>query len=128
MRAYARKYAATHREEKAAYMREWKAKRKTVRVKMSDAERYERKQRNRFRWRLRAEYKMSPEAFDDLIVNQTGRCAICIEPLSEPKETHLDHCHDSKRVRGVLCGHCNRMLGGARDNPAILRAAVRYLG
>jgi len=69
-------------------------------------------------------YGLEPEQYEAMLVNQQGRCAICLGPLHEP---HVDHDHITKRVRKLLCGLCNRMLGNARENPAILRSAALYL-
>ena len=43
------------------------------------------------------------------------------------KKLDVDHCHDSGKVRGVLCNPCNTMLGHARDKVEILESAVAYL-
>ena len=63
---------------------------------------------------------------------QDGVCAVCGN-----KETHtirgrvldlaVDHCHNSKRVRGLLCHRCNTGIGSFRDDPDLLRAAIVYL-
>ena len=37
------------------------------------------------------------------------------------------HCHASQHVRGLLCQHCNVMLGMARESSDILRSAADYL-
>jgi len=39
----------------------------------------------------------------------------------------IDHCHDSGRVRGILCKDCNLVLGWMKDTPARLRALADYL-
>lgn len=59
----------------------------------------------------------------DLIETQKGRCAIC----SRTEDLVLDHCHETRRVRGVLCSECNRGLGFFRDDPRRLVRAIRYL-
>lgn len=74
---------------------------------------------------------------DHLHKVQKGCCAICKNPInvddnearnwSETERAHLDHDHTTGRYRGLLCGYCNLMLGFARDNPAVLRAAILYL-
>jgi hypothetical protein len=43
------------------------------------------------------------------------------------RKRHIDHDHRSGQVRGILCHHCNVMLGHAWDNAIILRAGVDYL-
>jgi hypothetical protein len=63
---------------------------------------------------------------DTIWAAQAGRCAICKDP-QEHTSAHLDHCHDSGVVRGFLCAHCNRGLGGFRDRPELLRGAAAYL-
>ena len=40
---------------------------------------------------------------------------------------HVDHCHATGRIRALLCGACNGMLGLAKDKPATLRAAADYI-
>ena len=68
--------------------------------------------------------------YDEMMNNQNGRCAIC---KNVPKEDslkrtfHIDHCHSSGRIRGLLCKDCNHMLGFARDNPNTLIQAAEYL-
>lgn len=41
--------------------------------------------------------------------------------------SHVDHCHATKAVRGILCTSCNWMLGDAKDRPEVLRAGAAYL-
>ena len=72
---------------------------------------------------LRHRYDMAPEEFAALLAKQGGGCAICggIDRL------HVDHCHDTGVVRGILCGLCNIMLGHARNTADVLRRAIAYL-
>lgn len=76
-------------------------------------------------WRRR----ITPARYAALLASQGNRCAIC---RGTPEDTghaywHLDHCHATGEVRGILCSLCNCALGGLRDSPALLRAAVDYL-
>lgn len=54
---------------------------------------------------------------------QRGGCAIC----REKKRLCVDHCHVSKKVRGLLCRECNIALGLLNDSVARLKRAVKYL-
>lgn len=74
-------------------------------------------------WYLRV-YGITLEFFESLIRKQKGKCAICKKKLKEP---HLDHCHKTKKPRGVLCHKCNVGLGHFNDNPRLLKRALAYL-
>lgn len=54
-------------------------------------------------------------------------CAICLTPEEVYGTLHVDHCHNRNKFRGLLCRHCNIMLGAAKDNTDTLLAAIYYL-
>ena len=74
-----------------------------------------------------AAYGVSPCSLSYLYDEQEGRCAICYSELAQGKTTVVDHDHATGRVRGFLCQRCNAVLGMARDDPSVLRSAIRYL-
>lgn len=69
--------------------------------------------------------------FAEMLIAQGGLCLVCRCDLGHLKRDggriHVDHCHRSGRVRGLLCLQCNVGLGMFRDSPALLIAAVKYL-
>ena len=54
-------------------------------------------------------------------------CQLCTLPFKDNRDQHIDHCHTSGFIRGVLCRSCNVMLGYAKDNPQRLLNAIKYL-
>ncbi len=58
---------------------------------------------------------------------QSGKCAICEKLFACLRTAYVDHDHKTRAVRGLVCQFCNSMLGNAKDNPSILRAAIAYL-
>lgn len=74
---------------------------------------------------LRTKYGMTQNDYDKMFEDQRGRCAICRRP--QKSSLDIDHSHITGRVRGLLCGNCNRGLGLFSDDPDILDAAAQYL-
>lgn len=73
-------------------------------------------------------YKLDISDFNNLLILQNNCCAICnVEFKDDPKNTHVDHCHTTGRVRGILCRTCNNGLGFFKDNSEILNKAINYL-
>lgn len=56
---------------------------------------------------------------------QGNRCAICKKPFE--REPHVDHCHSTGRVRGLLCYPCNAGLGYFKDSLELFSSAMSYL-
>lgn len=73
-------------------------------------------------------YGLEPRELYGLLNGHDQQCAICrTTEAGGMGGWHLDHDHTSGRVRGFLCHNCNVLLGHAKEDPAILRAAIRYL-
>jgi hypothetical protein len=51
-----------------------------------------------------------------MLAAQGGRCKICGITFSEELPPFMDHCHESGRVRGLLCPPCNTKLGKLEAN------------
>lgn len=87
-------------------------------------QRRQRRERNNFYGYIRRKFGLSKEAYAELLQNHNHRCAIC----SSSERLHIDHHHATGKIRGALCGPCNRMIGLAKDNPETLYKAIEYLG
>ena len=78
----------------------------------------------RDRW-LRNAYGINLNQFNEMLEVQGGLCAICHRPSSST--LHVDHCHVSNRVRGLLCSACNTALGLLADDVESAKNLVKYL-
>ena len=78
--------------------------------------------------KLRAAYGITIADFDRMLADQGGACAICrtTKPLGVGT-FHVDHDHATNSIRGLLCHHCNIMLGNAGDSAERLRLGADYL-
>lgn len=73
-------------------------------------------------------YGLTVEQFDALLEQQSGGCAICRTTTVPTRGNwHVDHCHETGRVRGILCHGCNVALGHLKDRIDLLEAAIAYL-
>jgi|SRR5262245_1296222 len=82
---------------------------------------------------LRRKYGITVTDYDRLLAEQGGGCALCgvkPEDLTQGRYRtylHVDHCHDTGRVRGLLCPEHNLLIGRFGDSPAMFRKIVAYL-
>lgn len=77
--------------------------------------------------RLKGVYGITHAEYDGMLERQGGGCAICRQPPPEESYLTVDHCHNSGRVRGLLCSTCNLGLGAFKDSRALLSSAETYL-
>ncbi len=79
--------------------------------------------------------KLEKSEYDRMHKEQKGMCMICKNPEIQKsfksnikiKQLAIDHCHSTKKIRGLLCQRCNLMIGYARDSIPILQSAITYL-
>ena len=73
-------------------------------------------------------YGITELEFYSLLEQQNNCCAICGSKVAGGRgDWHVDHCHESGKIRGLLCHHCNTGLGLFRDSPELLILAAEYL-
>ena len=80
-------------------------------------------QERKIRDRIRKRYDLSLEQYDAFRESQKNCCAIC----GEKNRLIVDHNHKTTMLRGLLCTHCNSMIGFARENIAVLEKAIIYI-
>ena len=69
------------------------------------------------------QYGLTQEDYNVMFDSQDGVCVICKEQI----KLVVDHCHDSGKVRGLLCHYCNLGLGHFKDDVKLLQSAILYL-
>lgn len=78
--------------------------------------------------KLAKRYGISIEQYERMLADQSFKCAICGCPHDgDEGPLHVDHCHSSLRVRGLLCRPCNAGIGHFGDDQERLVQAAAYL-
>jgi hypothetical protein len=73
-------------------------------------------------------YGITEEQFMELAEKQGFKCGSCEEDATGMVQTlHVDHCHDTLEIRGLLCGGCNTASGWLHDDPKKAEALAHYL-
>ena len=83
---------------------------------------------NNKRSKLLERYGIDLDAYNAMFTEQQGCCAICNAHQSSLKRSlAVDHCHETGKVRGLLCTNCNVGLGNFKDSLTNLNTAIAYL-
>lgn len=77
-------------------------------------------------------YGISLEKYNEMHRQQLGLCAICHKPEEGTikgivKRLSVDHCHKSKKIRGLLCAKCNSAIGLFQDDKDLITSALLYI-
>lgn len=80
-------------------------------------------------YNLRSKFGLSVSDYYKILAEQNNVCKICGSPDPKSKHMvfHVDHDHNTGKIRGLLCGNCNLALGNAKDSIVILKSMIQYL-
>ena len=78
---------------------------------------------------LKHRYDLTIDEYEQMYESQNKKCAICDKEykLGGMGGLYVDHCHETNKVRGLLCNSCNSSLGKFGDNIEMLQRAIDYL-
>ena len=79
---------------------------------------------------LKNRYGIVKITFNKILEAQNNSCGICYTktPGGKGNSFHVDHCHISDKIRGLLCVRCNLGLGALKDSKDVVSKAMNYLG
>lgn len=80
--------------------------------------------RNRF---LKSRYGITLDTYNEMLASQGGVCKVCKGPPMHRGTYHVDHDHETGKVRGLLCHKCNVALGMVGDSTALLMRLAEYV-
>ena len=72
-------------------------------------------------------YGITVDDYNEMHIAQDGKCAICKKKKTIKDYFYVDHCHETNKVRGLLCMRCNSGLGYFKDKIFLLEKALVYL-
>jgi hypothetical protein len=72
-------------------------------------------------------YGLTIKAYEQMIAKQNGKCKICGGEPNGKGRLHVDHCHETGKIRGLLCHSCNTGIGLFKHNVVLLAKASKYL-
>lgn len=126
-----RRYYALNKDKHYERTRKWKRNNK---AKLAEQMRLWRKDNPdkardiKRRSELKQKYGITTDQFDEMLAAQGGCCAICGTDTPKGSGTfHVDHCHTTGKIRGLLCINCNRGLGNFKDSLFFLQQAINYI-
>lgn len=120
--AYMQEYRKSHKEYQIRYYNDHK---KEINKKYKEWYK-ENKDVDRER-HLKRKYGISNNDYEKMIILQNGKCAICGNLPTPNTKLHVDHDHQTGKIRKLLCKNCNNALGYAREDISILDRMIDYL-
>jgi hypothetical protein len=87
----------------------------------------ERTIKRRQRSDLIKKFGIHADQYEAIAKKQNYQCAICEKPEPCNRALAVDHCHNTKKIRGLLCTNCNMALGKFQDNIDYLKKAIEYM-
>lgn len=82
---------------------------------------------------LRVTYGLTLAGVEGMLKKQSGKCAICKSRIvlrsgrGNVLSACVDHCHNTGKIRGLLCRRCNFGLGSFKESPKNFSSAIRYI-
>ncbi len=126
------------KEQRAEYHKAWR--KKTIDARRAYGKAYYEKNKDKKKeyyeanlpaiksYKLSGKYGITLDDYNEMFIKQDGKCAVCGNHQSEIKTAlAVDHCHSTGKVRGLLCGNCNRGIGMLKNDIENLRCAILYL-
>lgn len=77
-------------------------------------------------WELKKLFGITLDDYKKLSEQQNHVCKICKNPEKNNKRLAVDHCHDTGKIRGLLCFTCNMGIGYLKHNPELIKIAALY--
>lgn len=78
-------------------------------------------------YNIKYNYKISKYNFYEMINFSNGHCHTCNKKILLTKDLHIDHCHRTEKVRGIVCNSCNYIIAAFKDSTDLLNKAIYYL-
>ena len=121
--------------DRKEYHRQWNEKNKD-RIKQQKKEYYQQTKKERTDTDIKYKYGISLEQYNTMRKDQNYSCVCCgiteieleeLYPNSQHKKLFIDHCHESKKVRALLCGRCNTFIGYIEKRADLLDIVLKYI-
>jgi hypothetical protein len=82
--------------------------------------------------KLKKAYGITLDQYNELLLKQKNKCSICGidnngKYRNKDRAFAVDHCHNTNKIRGLLCSDCNIAIGLLKDNTKYLQSAINYL-
>ena len=88
------------------------------------------------KYNIKAKYGIEASDVEVMLEEQNHKCDICCKPIelslndqgsNYDSRACVDHDHETKKIRGILCVLCNMGLGKFKDDICSLERAIEYL-
>ena len=102
------------RKKRTEYMRIWREKNRERHNELARQSHQRNKHKHKAKVidaHLKRSYGIDSIEKAKMVMAQLNKCLICDAEFKNSRVTHVDHCHTSGKIRGILCSRCNGALG-----------------
>ena len=121
---YFRNYAKKNSKKRSEASKEWLAQHPNYQKnRMKNSKNKEKHAHSMRKYR----YGITKEEYNNLLLSQSNKCAICEIKFGNGIKIVVDHNHKTDKVRGLLCSNCNFAIGLVKEDVKVLSSAISYI-